>query len=340
MRSIFTRVFLGAAILFSVNEIKAQQDPHYSQFMYNKLTYNAGFAGATDGKICVTLLNRQQWMGFGGGTTGSNQLPQGEAPSNLVGSINAALGKKFGIGATIVKDELGFETMLLPRLTLAFRQEFGSDNVLAAGVGVGSMQRTLDGKKLKALDPNDPKIPSQAVTGTAMDYDFGLYYTKTNLAGILDDFYAGISATHLNQNVITYQWDGNSSTINTKMHYYLTAGATYQLGGGNLALQPNIIVKKDPAKVQTDLNCFLVMNQNLRGGLTWRPMDAAVLLVGYEFALPKGMGLNVGYSYDITTSRIINYSSGSHEIMIRFCFGVSIPRTPPIIRSRYTPRFM
>jgi type IX secretion system PorP/SprF family membrane protein len=322
------------SVLFSVSDIKAQQDPHYSQFMYNKLTYNAGYAGATDGKICVTLLNRQQWMGFGGGQTATG-LQRGDAPSNLVGSINAAIGSRFGIGATIVKDELGFETMLMPRLTLAYRQPMGDDGVLAGGVGVGSMQRTLDGAKLKALDPNDPKIPNAAVSGTAIDLDFGLYYTKTNLAGIIDDFYAGVSATHLNQNTITYSWDNNTSTVNSKMHYYLTAGGTYQLGG-NLALQPNIIVKKDPAKIQTDLNCFLVMNQNIRGGLTWRPMDAAVLLVGYEFPF----GLNVGYSYDITTSRIINYSSGSHEIMIRYCFGVKIPHNPPIIRSRYTPRFM
>lgn len=333
MRSIFTRVFLGIAILVSANDIKAQQDPHYSQFMYNKLAYNAGFAGATDGKICATLLHRTQWMGFGGQTV--NGLAQGKAPVNLVGSINVALGKRFGIGGTIVSDELGFETMTMPRLTLSYRHPLGDGGVLAAGVGVGYMQRTLDGTKLKALDPNDPKIPNIAVSGSALDVDFGLYYTKDNLFGILDNFYAGASATHLNQNQITYEFGSNRTIIDSKMHMYFVTGGEYQLNA-TMKLQPNLIVKKDPAKIQADLNCFLVWNENLRGGLTWRPMDAAVLLVGYQFPF----GLNVGYSYDLTTSRIIKYSSGSHEIMLRYCFGVTIPKRVPVLRSRYTPRFM
>jgi type IX secretion system PorP/SprF family membrane protein len=116
---------------------------------------------------------------------------------------------------------------------------------------------------------------------------------------------------------------------------YFVTGGEYELNS-TMKLQPNILIKKDPAKIQTDLNCFLVWNENIRGGLTWRPMDAAVVLVGYEFPF----GLNVGYSYDLTTSKILSYSSGSHEIMVRYCFGVTIPRKVPVLRSRYTPRFM
>lgn len=334
MRSIFTRIFFGMSVLFAVSDIKAQQDPHYSQFMYNKLNYNAGFAGETDGKICVTLLNRMQWTGFGGGTS-LNGLPRGAAPTDLVGSINAAVGKRLGVGATFAKDQQGFETMVIPRFTLAYRQPLGDNGMLAGGLGIGYMQRSLDGSKLKALDPNDPKIPPSSVNGSALDLDFGLYYTRQNLLGFVDNFYAGLSATHLNQNKITYSWEGGSSIIDSKMHLYFVTGGEYSLGN-NMVLQPNIMVKKDPAKIQTDLNCFLVWNQNIRGGVTWRPMDAAVLLVGYEFPF----GLRVGYSYDLTTSKIIKYSSGSHEIMVSYCFGISIPHPPKIIRSRYTPRFM
>jgi hypothetical protein len=65
-------------------------------------------------------------------------------------------------------------------------------------------------------------------------------------------------------------------------------------------------------------------------------MDAAAVLIGYEFPF----GLNAGISYDITTSKIINYSSGSVEFMLRYCFGVKIPPREKVIRSRYTPRFM
>jgi type IX secretion system PorP/SprF family membrane protein len=337
MRSIFTRVILGAAMLGFAAEVAAQQDPHYSQFMYNKLNYNAGFAGATDGKICATLLYRNQWSGFGGGTStvGTKTIARGDAPVNMVGTINASLGKRFGIGGTIASDEQGFEKMVMPRLTLAYRHPMGDNGTLAAGVGVGYMQRNLDGSKLSPLEPGDPNIPTSKVSGTATDLDFGLYYTKDNLLGLVDNFYTGFSATHLNKNVIKYEWDNNTTEIQSDVHMYLVLGGEYQLNT-SMKLQPNILVKKDPAKIQTDLNCFLVWNENIRGGLTWRPMDAAVVLVGYQFP----MGLNVGYSYDLTTSRILSYSSGSHEIMVRFCFGVSIPKKVPVLRSRYTPRFM
>jgi type IX secretion system PorP/SprF family membrane protein len=322
-----------------ISKIEAQQDPHYSQFMYNKLNFNAGFAGATDGKICATLIQRTQWSGFGGGTyntgTGSGTASRGDAPTNLVGSINASIGSRFGIGATFATDKLGFETMTMPRLTLAYRQPLGNAGVLAAGVGIGFMQRTLDGSKLNPIDPTDPFIPKGQVSGTAPDVDFGLYYTKDNLFGMVDNFFAGFSATHLNQNKITYEGPNYKTTIDSKIHMYFVTGGELQLNSA-FKLQPNILLKKDPAKIQADLNCFLVWNENIRGGVTYRPTDAAILLVGYEFPF----GLNVGYSYDITTSKIINYSSGSHEIMIRYCFGVSIPKKEKVIRSRYTPRFM
>ena len=339
MKIPFTRIVLAAAVLLSAVTLKAQQDPHYSQFMYNKLLYNAGNAGATDGKICVSLLNRNQWVGFGGKTVNPDLPPQGDPPKNLVGSINASIGKsqRLGVGVTIVNDALGFEENLVIRGALAYRQPIGTGGNLGIGIGVGQMQRSLDGDQLKAIDPTDPLVPKGVVRGTALDLDFGLYYTQANLFGLVDNFYAGLSATHLNQNKIEYTWGADGSIIvDSKLHYYFVTGADYDLGNG-LVLNPNVLVKKDPGKIQADINCMAVLNQSIKAGLTWRPMDAVVVLAGYEF--PK-LPLFAGYSYDLTTTKILNYSSGSHEIVIRYCFGVKIPERDKPIRSRVTPRFM
>ncbi len=338
MKIPFTKIIFATVVLLSAVTLKAQQDPHYSQFMYNKLLFNAGNAGATDGKICVSLLNRNQWVGFGGSTY-IGDVAQGDPPRNLVGSINASIGKsqRLGVGVTIVNDVLGFEENLVFRGALAYRQPIGTGGNLGIGIGVGQMQRSLDGGKLKAIDPNDPLIPNGVVRGTALDLDFGLYYTQANLFGIVDNFYAGLSATHLNQNTITYTWDPKgSSTVDSKLHYYFVTGADYDLGNG-LVLNPNVLVKKDPGKIQADINCMAILNQSIKGGLTWRPMDAVVILAGYEF--PK-FPLFAGYSYDLTTTKILNYSSGSHEIVLRYCFGVKIPERDKPIRSRVGPRFM
>ncbi|MDP1726679.1 MAG: type IX secretion system membrane protein PorP/SprF [Bacteroidota bacterium] len=346
----FTQVIVFFVLSLVGSKIWAQQDPHYSQFMFNKLTFNPGYAGATDGKICVTLLHRTQWMGFSSKNTQQDpilykDLYQGDAPVDLVGSINAALSpnvekfmSRIGVGLTFSKDQLGFETTVMPKFSLAFRQPFSNQSVLGIGVAFGLMQKGLDGSKLNALDKADPRVPKGNVQGTGNDIDFGLYYTLPSLGRLFENFYVGASVTHINQSKITYEWfePTGSITIDNKMHFYIVTGAEYQLPIPSMRLQPNILIKKDPAKIQADLNCFLLWNQNIRGGLTWRPMDAVVVLAGYEFPF----GLNVGYSYDLTTSKILKYSSGSHEIMIRYCFGIKIPPRPRYIRPIYTPRFM
>lgn len=327
----FTKIFMVVAGL-SVSLISsAQQDPHYSNFMHNKLTYNPGFAGNGD-KFCATLLQRSQWVGFGGGE--ESGVPRGEAPTNLVGSFNAPIGKRIGLGVHILRDELGFALATTPTLSLSYKHPLKNDDVLAIGFSGGLMQKSLDGTKLKPLEQGDDKIPTTNVSGTTMDFGAGIYYSRQQLS-VFDNFYAGISATHLNQGKVTYEWSGGSRTDDLKMHYYFIAGAEYALNS-DFKLQPNLIVKKDPAKIQTDLNCFLIWNEKLRGGLTWRPMDAAVVLLGYQYR----DNLYIGYSYDLTTSRILKYSSGSHEIVLRYCFGIKYtPKVNPPVPI-LTPRFM
>jgi type IX secretion system PorP/SprF family membrane protein len=300
MRLFFSKTFFLILTLPFISKINAQQDPRYSQFMHNKLNFNAGFAGATDGKINATFIYRQ-------GLTSTIEA-NGFEPTNLVGSINAKIGSRLGIGATFASDKLGFETMTMPRLTLAYRQPLGNAGVLAAGVGIGFMRRSLDGSKLNLPGPL-PGSPTSKVTGTAPDVDFGLFYTKDNLFGMVQNFYAGLSATHINQNKITYEGVNYKTTIDSKIHTYFLTGGEFQLNS-TFKLQPNILLKKDLVKIQA------VWNKSIRGGVTYRPKEAMVLLVGYEFPF----GLNIGYSYDIATSKTINYIVGSHEIMISYCY--------------------
>jgi hypothetical protein len=97
----FTKILMVVAGLTVSFISSAQQDPHYSNFMHNKLTYNPGFAGNGD-KFCLTVLNRTQWVGFGGGDengvgAGGTSIARGSAPSNLVGSFNAPVRSKLRI---------------------------------------------------------------------------------------------------------------------------------------------------------------------------------------------------------------------------------------------------
>jgi type IX secretion system PorP/SprF family membrane protein len=97
-------------------------------------------------------------------------------------------------------------------------------------------------------------------------------------------------------------------------HYYVMAGYAYD-AGTLLQIKPSILAKTDAASTQLDINLLADYNNQFWGGVSYRLQDAIVALVGVKFG-----SFRVGYSYDVTTSKIRGYSSGSHEIMLGYCF--------------------
>ncbi|MCX6186642.1 MAG: type IX secretion system membrane protein PorP/SprF [Bacteroidetes bacterium] len=314
----------------------AQQDAQYSQFMFNRLSYNPAFAGSSE-KICATLLYRNQWNQFGGGNVVSDlgSVGRGGSPTTFLGNIHAPIGK-FGIGANFNNDQLGFSKIVTANVALSYKFNLSNGGVLATGVGVGFVQEGIDGSKLKAIDQGDPKIPQGNITSMGLDLNFGLYYTQPQIS-IFNNFYAGVSSSHLNAPKLLIQDNaGRGFTSQYVRHYYFITGADYDLNSA-FTINPNIMVKTDGVKTTTDLNATLIWNQNIRGGLSYRTFNDLIILAGYEFPF----GLNVGYSYDLTMGKILNYSTGTHEIMLRYCFGVKFtPKEPKIPIPRLTPRFL
>jgi type IX secretion system PorP/SprF family membrane protein len=319
------KLIIALSLFTIVHQLHAQQDAQYTQFFMNKLSFNPAYAGSEE-KICVGGIYRSQWLGFGGANTGI-------APTTFAVFAHTPIGQRIGLGLYIQRDELGFEKSINPMLSLAYRQPLRNGHTLAVGVSGGFMQKSLAGDKLDPLDDNDEKIPTQAVSGIGMDLNAGVYYTIPSI-WVLNKVYAGLSATHLTQSNIQYQWSGFTANNPLKLHYYFTTGASYSLLP-SIDLEPNVLVKSDGAKTSADINVMGVYNQKIKGGLTYRTSDAVAVLVGYQAA-----SFYVGYSYDLTTSQILNYSSGSHEITARYCFMPKItPKDKPIV-PRLTPRFL
>lgn len=333
-------ILLLIAVVFTI-EIKAQQDPQFTQFMNNKLFYNSGFAGSTKDKICVNMAYRTQWVGYGGGNAFTSEVPgskpvgQGNSPTTLNFGIHGNIGR-IGLGLNIWNDQLGFSSTLAPTFSLSYIHPFNNGASLATGIGVGLVQKGIDGSKLVAIDPNDPSIPTNNVVGNAMNLDFGLYYTLPQLS-IFNDFYFGVSSLHINSPVAKLE------KINSPQdrHYYVMTGAEYQQIIPNLDLNPNILYKTDGVKHSFDFNCLATYNQKLLGGLSYRTPQEFSILAGYRFWSDKENPLQVMYSYDLITSQIIGYSSGSHEISIRYCFNFKTkPREPRPFFPVKTPRML
>jgi type IX secretion system PorP/SprF family membrane protein len=339
MKIKFTILLL--VICLAALKTSAQQDPQFTQFMHNRLFYNPGFAGSTPDKICANATYRTQWVGYGGGTAftpdanSGNVRPvgQGSPPTTLNFGIHGNISR-IGIGLNIWNDELGFSRTLAPTLNLAYIHPFDGGAKLAAGVGIGFIQKSLDGSKLVAIDQNDPLIPTANVSGIGMDLSFGLYYTMPQLS-IFEEFYFGASTLHINTPQVTWSWGNSSKTARQDRHYYAFTGANYNIG--NIMINPNMIYKTDGTKHSADVNVMATYNQTLMGGLSYRTPQEFSILAGYNFPF----GLMICYSYDLITSSIVSYSQGSHEIALRYCFGLKpIPRPQKTIFPIRTPRML
>src|SRR3954465_7707739 len=102
MKKLFTKIAIAVAGFTGV--AVAQQDPQFTQFMYNKLIYNPGYAG-TSGAICGVAQFRQQWVGFAG-------APQSIA---IAGDMPLS-GIPLGIGLTVMNDKIGPANTVFARL--------------------------------------------------------------------------------------------------------------------------------------------------------------------------------------------------------------------------------
>lgn len=80
--------------LLLTNVSNGQQDPQYTDYMFNTLTVNSAYAGSR-GHLAITGLHRTQWVGLDG------------APETQSFSIESPVGKNVGLGFSIVNDKLG-----------------------------------------------------------------------------------------------------------------------------------------------------------------------------------------------------------------------------------------
>ena len=276
----------------------AQQDPQISQHMFNQLMTNPGFAG-NSGEINMMLLNRQQWVGFPG------------APVTTVFQTDAALkliGDADGLGFTVVKDAIGYEKNVSFGLDYSYRFKLGQ-GMLGFGFSVGLMNKNLSPGWSETLggdlvDNSDPALPKQVVNGVLTDIGAGFYYKQKK-------YYLALSVTHLNQPSFAFEETGHYSL---KRHYYLTGGYNLEMNDDRFMLQPSFFAKTDGTTSQLDLDLMLQYNKRFWGGIGYRNSDAVMIFMGVEMQ----NGLRIGYSYDLNTSVLSRYNSGSHELFISY----------------------
>lgn len=298
MKKTFTAIAV-LALLFVSELSHAQQDPQFTMNMFNRLYANAGYAGSNNG-ICATAIHRQQWVGFAG-------RPQ-STMLNVDATVKALHG---GVGLSVLYDVLGAQTNGGVKLSYAFRLALGP-GTLGIGVEGGVLFNTLDGSQLDPIQEGDPNIINGNSGGVAPDLGFGIYYHT-------DKLYAGISANHLIGPTLEFEEGGTVSEFTIARHYYAMAGYTWDINP-TWALNPSVFLKTDAASTQFDINLRALWKNMVWAGVSYRIDDAVGIMAGFQYK-----DFRVGYAYDITTSGLNNFSSGSHEVMLGYCYKLRSP---------------
>ena len=290
------------AILCS-SALWAQQDVQFTQFANNKIFYNPGVTGAGDA-ICLSAAHRSQWVGFDNAPTTQNfsaNIPLNFLHGGLaLNFTNDMIGYfqdiTVGVGYGYQMDLAG------GTLGLGFRADFRNKNVTS---GVWAPPQTM----------NDPSLVALGSTSMATDLSFGAYYQQ-------ETWYAGLSSTRLleTKDILNATGGSANAQIRGQRHYYFMGGYNLDLGNG-IVLQPAAMVKTDLVTTQLDINAAATYNNQIWGGVTYRVYDALAIMAGYQIT----KDLRATYSYDLTTSSLAKSSSGSHEIMMSYCFTIEIP---------------
>ncbi len=285
-----------AFFLLLASGARAQQISQYTQYVFNQFSVNPAVAGSKD-CLDVRLGFRKQWVGFPGApTTGWASLHGSIRPKG-----KPYVKNRHGIGAFIESDETGALGYTHFYLAYAYHVQVGQDYFMSMGLFAGVKQQKLDLGKVNATDPSDPLLSNDGSVIVYPEVWPGIWmYSKNG--------WMGLSINQALGNGIKDMGENSRLT----RHYLASGGRRIRLNR-TIAFVPSTMLKVSPkSPIAIDLNLSLEYRRKLGFGVSFRNQDAVAFMV----KLPFLKFFTVGYSYDITTSRLRTASSNTHELIL------------------------
>ncbi|MEM7572966.1 MAG: type IX secretion system membrane protein PorP/SprF [Bacteroidota bacterium] len=293
--------------LFSCWCLKAQQEAQYTQFMYNKLAFNPGFAGAEDSGTFLAIA-RQQWLGFDG------------APSLQSLSYNVPFtASGIGVGIRISRLSIGLEEEYTAEGSYAYRFLVGRGARFGIGVSASVRRYGINFSDATPVQGGgiDQAIPVGDASKYVPNFGVGLYYDNPRL-------YVGISLPRLLENNIDL---GNDQTIISRQarHFYFMGGLNIRVGE-NTVLHPQALFKMvQGAPLDADFNLTADLNDNFSVGATYRLGGSSNQGAGESLGALVGVQLSeyirLSFVYEMGLSELRSYHNGSFEGTIRYSVG-------------------
>jgi type IX secretion system PorP/SprF family membrane protein len=322
------KLFVLISISFAAH-LTAQNYPHYTQYVMNQYVINPALSGI-ENYTDVKLGYRHQWLGLTGGTPRATYAtihgplskkdykpsPTGfEMPGENPRGTNywqqyEASAPHHGVGFTLQNMKAGFFNFAKAKATYAYHVGVSQRTTISAGVAAGISQVSINSEAVKFNNPADPTLGNavDVLRKVKPELDMGVYVYSA-------DYFIGASAMQIiPQKVKFVDSQGNyGSTL--RLHSFLTAGYRLQVSP-DVSVMPSVLAKYIPntPTSQFDINLKAQYQDLIWLAGSYRFKYGYTGMIGVNISNT----LNIGYSYDYTTTRLRNYSNGTHEVVIGF----------------------
>jgi type IX secretion system PorP/SprF family membrane protein len=281
---------------------QAQQDPQYTQYMFNTMSVNPAYAGSR-GELSMTALYRSQWLGLEG------------APETFNLNLHSPIrNSKVGYGISVVHDNIGDgvvqETFI--DAVVSYTLDVAQDAKLSFGLKAGGNILSLDFSKLRNFDAEP--LPTDNIDNQfSPNFGLGIYYHT-------ERFYAGASVPNLLESEYfdNSQQDANDVQFlsTERMNFYFITGYVFDLNY-NLKFKPAILTKVvSGAPLQLDLSASFLFSEKFSFGAAYRWDAAFSGLIGFQ--LSEQLMLGLAYDRETTELGGTQFNDGSFEILLRW----------------------
>ncbi|MBL7950377.1 MAG: type IX secretion system membrane protein PorP/SprF [Flavobacteriales bacterium] len=271
----------------------AQQDPLYSQYMFNTLAFNPAYAGSAD-VFTVMALSRHQWVGF-----------EGAPATQTVLAHTPLKAQNLALGFTAINDRIGPSRQTAVYADFAYRVRTGEDTRLSFGLkgGINMYQADLAKLTTVEVDPSNVNTASQLLP----NFGFGMFWHSPR-------YFVGLSAPKLLENQLDAVNAGAVVRSSEARHYFLIAGYVMDLSR-DIKFKPSFMFRTvEGAPLSLDVNANFLLRERIWFGAMYRLGNAFGVMGQYQLTDQ----LRAGYAFDLTTTRIGSYNAGTHEIMLSY----------------------
>ena len=293
-KEILTRLLF--LILATSSSLYAQQDAQYTQYMYNTVSVNPGYAGSR-GHMSIAALHRSQWVGLDG------------APTTQTLNVHSPIGfKGVGLGLSIVNDKIGPTSETNFDIDFSYTVYTSTEGRLSFGLKAGGNLLDVKFSELNQFT-TDPTLATDIDNRFSPNFGAGVYYHTNH-------FYAGLSVPRFLQ---TSHFDESSlSTAREQMNFYFITGYVWDLNTF-LKFKPTLLLKAvQGAPLQADFSANFMLNDKFIVGAAYR-WDAAVSGM-FGFNISEGFLVGLAYDREVTELGSAAFNDGSFEVILRYDF--------------------